>query len=193
MHVLDEVMPGVWSRRIDESGIAVTEEVFVAFDNSVLADIETYWDDLDGWEDALEAQPHRALSETVAFALGYIVIEGDTGRARPDMRRAGKAMLDGENAAYSTAIGTAFMISQGIPPEKAGEVLRAGLKGIEEGQEEAGKIDLQKLLATGSDDPRDTQTDPLVDTTGPLSTPDGSASDSTSTDSGDSPQPSPSS
>lgn len=183
LHALSPEGPG-WVRAYTDDADPVFAEVYLSFNNSVLADIEGYWGDLDGWEEALEQQPRKALTETMAFALEYITVAPD-GTAKPDTRRAGKAMIDGESATYSTAIGAAFMIAEGIPAEKAGEVLRAGLQGIEEGREEAGKLDIKALLSADEDQPDDdTPTDLPESTTGPSSSESGPELDETSTSSG---------
>lgn len=190
LHALTEREGGGYDRAFAD-GEAQFDEVYLSFNNSVLADIEGFFGDLDGWQDALDTQPRRALTQTMAFALEHITI-GPDGKSIPDTHRTGKAMIDGESAAYSTAIGAAYMIAEGIPPEKAGEVLAAGLKGIEEGKEEAGKLDVKALLMPDDEDQsadHDTPTDPPESTTGPPSTQDGSKPGETSTSSGDEPPP----
>lgn len=167
------------------------EERFIQFSNDVIADVEAHYGDLDAWEDALNTQPRRALSATFAFLLGWVTISPETGLAIPDIRRAGRAMIESETAAYSTAVGVVFMLAEGIPVEAAGEVLAAGLQEVEEGKTKMSALDIKKLLAPDDDSAarHGTLTDLPDDTTGPPSTPDGSETDSTPTSSGDSPPP----
>lgn len=184
LHVLDE-----HGERVFVDDEPQYEEKFIAFTNDVLADVEAHYSDLDGWEDALNTQPRRALSTTFAFLLGWITVSPETGLAVPDARRAGRAMIETETAAYSTAVGVAFMVAEGVPVEAAGEVLAAGLRDVEEGKTKMSQLDVKKLLSPDDEVSAalpDTPTDQPDDTTGPPSTPGGSDTGSTPSSSGDS-------
>ena len=56
-------------------------------------------------------------------------------------------MIDGEIAGYSTAIGCAFMLAQGFPPEKVGEALRAGVVEVKKAMAELEKVDMAALMS----------------------------------------------
>lgn len=120
-----------------EESQPVYEERWVQFTNAALVDMENPavgWADLDGWEDALQKNPTTALVKTLAIVLGMWVpgLAGPSGDPVPDLRRAGTMLVDGEADTYATVIGAAFMLAQGISPERAGEVLRAGVRNARE-------------------------------------------------------------
>lgn len=121
----------------DESAEPILCTRWVQFTNSVIADIEDTemgWGDQDGWQDALSKQPFLTLCKTLAISFEWWVPEqvNATGGPVPDQRRAGKAMLDGQIDTYATALGGAYSLSQGVTPEQAGEIMRAGIKSAAE-------------------------------------------------------------
>lgn len=143
-----------YARKMDgdaETALPVFEERFVQFTSAVLVDMENPdvgWKDLDAWEDALSRQPTVTLVRTLALVLGLTVPGRATagGEPVPDLRRVGVMMLDGEIDEYATAIGAAFMLAQGISPERAGEALRAGVKNAAEVRPLI-DAEIQKMLA----------------------------------------------
>lgn len=173
-----------YSRAFNDEDEPLFEEMWLAMSSSVLADMEDLWGDMDGWENALNTSPNKALTTTIALAFEWFVT-GPDGLPKPDNRRAGKAMIDGQTAAYSTAVGAAFMIAQGFPVEKAGEVLAAGLKDIQEGNKEMSALDVVRLLNDDDESDETTPTSPAADTPGPSGTDSGSSTDETPTSSGD--------
>jgi hypothetical protein len=124
------------ARRFDGDGDSaepVFEERWLQFTSSVLVDFENPsigWADLDAWEDALGKSPVPSIVRTIALALELWVPGMSTpdGYPVPDLRRAGTMILDGELDDYAAAIGCAFMLSQGIAPERAGEAMRVQVK-----------------------------------------------------------------
>ena len=171
-------------RLYDAEDVPVIEEVWLQLTAAVIADIEETWGDLDGWQKALSTQAYKALTTTVALAFEWFTT-GPDGLPVADSRRAGKAMIDGEIAGYSTAIGCAFMLAQGFPPEKVGEALRAGVVEVKKAMAELEKVDMAALMSPDrSDDDGDTPTNPPASIPGPVGTPPGSDSSSTPTSSG---------
>lgn len=156
VHALGETAEGraTYERRFDgegENASPVYEERWLQFTNSVLVDMENPaigWADLEGWEDDLQKRPTVALVRTLALAL-EVWVPGkhtETGDPVPDLRRTGKMLLDGQTDEYATAVGAAFMLSQGISPERAGEALRAGVKNAAEVRPLI-DAEVQKMLA----------------------------------------------
>lgn len=116
-----------------DAGEPVYDEVFIQFTTSVLVDMEnpeTGWGNLDEWQEQLGTLPTSALAKTIAFCLELFVpgAYSASGYPLPDLRRAGKMMLDGRADDYATAVGAAFALANGVSAERAGEVLRAGVR-----------------------------------------------------------------
>lgn len=118
-----------WRRVYTEAGEPEFDEHWVQMTNAVLADLVdpvNGWGSLDSWQKALRADPHEALQHTLALCLDWWKAMPD-GVEEPDSRRAGVAMVDAELESYSAAIGAAFMLANGVRPERVGEVLAAGI------------------------------------------------------------------
>jgi hypothetical protein len=113
VHVLDDD----GNRTFDSSGEAITAEAFVRFTNNVLADLTEpdQYGSLDGWEAAIEDNPALAIPNTLAVCW-------DVTR-----RRAGDLMLDNVLDDYATAVGGAFAMANGVPPDSVVKVLVAGI------------------------------------------------------------------
>lgn len=190
-------------RRYDgesEEAEPVLEHRFLQFTSAVLSDLES--DDIgfgsmDEWQEQLGTKPFVSLTRTVAIALEWWVPgkSTDTGAPVPDLRRAGKAMLDGLTDDYSTIVGTAFALANGVQPERALDLLKAGVRNAKELrplidqeidklllEEEAAIARARKQLAGEDDTPT---SPPAADTPGSSGSPDGSEAVATSTSSGD--------
>lgn len=118
-----------WRRVHAESGEPEFEDHHVQMTNAVLSDVVdpiNGWGSLDAWQKALRADPHDTLQHTLALCLDWWKVLPD-GAEEPDARRAGVAMVDAELESYSAAIGAAFMLANGVRPERVGEVLAAGI------------------------------------------------------------------
>lgn len=128
VHVLDDD----GNRTFDSTGEAITTEAFVRFTNNVLADLteKDQYGSLDGWEAAIEDNAPLAIPNTLAVCW-------DVTR-----RRAGDLMLDNVLDDYATAIGGAFAMANGVPPDSVVKVLVAGL---------AAATTRTKMIAEGMD------------------------------------------
>jgi hypothetical protein len=117
-------------------------QVSLLMTNDVLSDLEDDllgWGSLDAWQKAMQSKPFQTLGKTLALILGWFDAAG-----RPDYRRAGKAMLDGEVSAYSVAMSSAFALANGADPTKASEQLLKQLAQVERQRvEQAAAIDAQ--------------------------------------------------
>lgn len=135
----------------DEDATPVYEERWLLLTSSVLVDLENPtigWADLDAWEDALGTNVHTTIARTLALAL-EVWVPGEhapDGSPVPDLRRVGKMMVDGMIDDYAAAIGAAFMLSQGIAPERAGEALRVQVKAAKDLRPLV-DTELQRMLA----------------------------------------------
>lgn len=128
VHVLAKNDEDRWVRSMDGDE-PVIDTVYVQMTNAVLTDLTdplVGYGSLDLWQHALSNDTYRALQNTLAMCLDWwIVLPG--GQESPDGRRAGRAMIDGEVDSYSSAIGAAFMLANGVRPERVGEVMAAGI------------------------------------------------------------------
>lgn len=196
-----------YARAYDGEGEDATpryEDRWLQFSSSVLVDLENPavgWADLDAWEDNLQARPVSTIVRTIALALEMWVPGAHTadGYPVPDLRRAGTMILDGEIDDYASAIGCAFMLSQGIAPERAGEALRVQVKAAKDlrplvntelqrmlAEEEAAQEEAFRLLHAAVA-ARDTPTSPseAAPSPGPPGTPSGAEPVGTPASSGD--------
>lgn len=128
----------------DESGEPVLETLFIKFDALAMAEIEERWADptpyvthmVDGrevsrpatgdeqgtprdamevWESALESSPYKTLIQTCA-----IVWECTT-------QEAGKRLIDDKVDEYSTAIGAAVLMANGVEGDAVVRLLKTGV------------------------------------------------------------------
>lgn len=202
LHTFAEAVEGdrTYVRAFDgegEDAEPVLEHRFLQFTNAVLADLES--DDvgfgsMDAWQDALGVRPFVTLTRTLAIALEWWVPGAltATGSPVPDLRRAGKAMLDGKTDDYSTIVGVAFALANGVAPERAVDLLKAGVKNAAELRPLIDR-EIDKLLADEeraiqrardalADDTPTSPSDPA--TPGSSGSPDGSGQAEVSTSSG---------
>lgn len=106
-----------WERVYDpDSAEPVLEMVYIQFTNLALSDIEERFGSMDDWEAALGSTPYKALVDTLSIVWEV------------DRRQAGKMMLDDGVDDYSSAIGAAFMLSQGSEVDAVVRVLESGVK-----------------------------------------------------------------
>jgi hypothetical protein len=110
-----------WTRLFDGDGNPLVGEVNLQITNAVLADFEDDlmgWGSLDGWQQGMQTKPFQTIAKTIALIRGW-----NDGNGRPDYRRAGLAMLDGEMGPYTVAVSAAFAIANGADPTKTSEQL----------------------------------------------------------------------
>lgn len=155
VHVVEQDPDGLrWNRVYDGEGdtaVPVKETVYVRFTNLSLADVESKWGDFDGWQKALEDRPYNTLLDTFGFIW-------EVPRAK-----AGKMMLDDDTDDYSTAVGAAFMMSQGISGDAVVRVIARGVSSAKDlrerlaveglkAVEEAEREEDEALAASRADD-----------------------------------------
>lgn len=179
-----------YQRTFDEADEPILETRWIQFTNAVLADIEARWGDTDSWQGALSDNPYRTLAETLAIAFGEWHTDEAGGPPTPDVRLVGTMMRDGiDSTAYSTAILGAYLLSQGVEPERVGESLR---REYAKAAETAHRI--AEVLATSLDEPQPTPpsppdattpTSPTESPSGEPPSPTGPDSEGTGTSSGD--------
>lgn len=92
------------------------EEVHVRMTNGTLADLEEHYGSMDEWQTALARKPYSAVRESLALILG---------RSKAELS---EAMVEGQIGTYSTVLGAAFMLANGVDADAVGKVLGAGLR-----------------------------------------------------------------
>lgn len=105
-----------YRRLVTQAGDPVEVEMWVRLTNLGLADLEEKWGGLQQWQEALASKPFSTLLDTLAIVW------------EEPRRAAGLRMIDGGTDDYSTAIGAAFMLANGVPPERVGEVIARGVR-----------------------------------------------------------------
>lgn len=93
----------------------VLETLFVKFTNLSLSDVEEQWGDLDEWEKAIDDKPFLTMVKTLA-----IMWECTT-------QESGKRMIDDAIDDYSTAVGAAILMANGIEGDAVVRVLKTGV------------------------------------------------------------------
>lgn len=129
----DGTLERPYRRAADEvTGEPLLEWRYVRISNAVLAAVETPeptgWGSVGGWETALADTPFRAIAQTLAICWGLFV--NDSGLAAPDVAQAAAALVDGEIEGYSLAVANAFLMSQGVDPQRVGEHLAAEIRSL---------------------------------------------------------------
>ena len=143
----------------------------------------------EGWEQELETNPNSAIIDTLAIVW-------EVPRAQ-----AGKMIIDQHVDDYSTAIGAAFLMAQGIEGDAVVRVIKTGVKSSVELREslseaglravEAAEVEAEErnkkikdALAADESDAPDTQTNPSPSNPGKPDSTDGSNSAAALTSSG---------
>lgn len=127
VHVLEQDAAGRWARSYEADGqTPVTEQVWIQLTNDVLASIEEHWGSLDEWQKASQTKPFLSIGATLAICFDWWK-DSTSGEELPDGRRGGRAMLDGSLEVYTSAVGAAFMLANGIAPDRVGKALTDGL------------------------------------------------------------------
>lgn len=177
-----------WDRVFNEADEPVKVTTWVRFTNLSLAEVESTWGDFEGWQKALDERPYNTLLDTFAFIW-------EVPRAQ-----AGKMMLDDAADDYSTAVGAAFMMSQGIEGDAVVRVIgrgvsaaktlrerleREGLAAVMEAEAEEDLAEAKRLAERRSEDAPATPTPPSPSPLGLPDSPTGPSWDAESTSSGD--------
>ena len=105
----------------------------IRFNHNAIADIEDFYGSLDSWQKAMEEKPTSTLRRTLAIVLGY------------DLTQTGEMMIEGESNVYSTAIATAWAISNGVDPTAASLLHKQSLELAEKQKEEQTKVIMASL------------------------------------------------
>lgn len=103
------------SRSRDKDGSVKIETRWVRFDANAIADIEEQFGSLAKFEASSRETPFNAIRR--ALAIVWVTTS----------REAGMMMLDGHIGEYSTAVGVALSIANGVDPTQAARLLRVGV------------------------------------------------------------------
>lgn len=131
---------GVWEVAKGKGDDPKTEQVWIRFDGNALADLEEAFGDLNAYQAATATNPHTAIRRTLSLVLGWDDLHPrdatgtpePSGRLCSGCRRAGLAMKSGLIRDYSTAIGAALALANGLDPTQAVRLLEQGKKANEE-------------------------------------------------------------
>src|SRR5256885_3868790 len=99
-------------RSRDKDGSVKIETRWVRFDANAIADIEGQFGSLAKFEAVSRETPFNALRRALAIVWNTT------------SREAGMMMLDGHIGEYSTAVGVALSIANGVDPTQAARLLR---------------------------------------------------------------------
>ncbi len=111
---------GKWVPIYDAEGVQETEEFHVRFTHNVIADVEELWEGLAEWQEGMELKPVSTLRRTFALLLVESV------------EKAGMRLLEGRLSDYSSAIGVAWAIANGVDPTVASRLLAQAVTVTEE-------------------------------------------------------------
>lgn len=124
----------------DEHGAPVIEKRWVRFDANAMADIEDHFGTLPAFETASSETPNTVIRRGLAICWGI-----------DDVREVGLMMVEGQLNTYSTAIGVALAIANGVDPTQAAEMLEVGIKAVAEAEAEL-KSEMANMLAKARED-----------------------------------------
>lgn len=157
---------GLWRVVKGKGEDPATEKVWIRFDGNALADLEEAFGDLNAYQSATSTNPHTAIRRTLSLVLGWDDLHprDSTGKPEPSgrlcsgCRRAGLAMKSGLIRDYSTAIGAALALANGLDPTQAVRLLEQGQKANAELTEARNKA-VDEMLATDETPDESTTTD----------------------------------
>lgn len=156
---------GVWEVARDAEGTAKLTTAWVRMDGNSLADLEEAWGDLTNYQIATGSNPYRTIRRTLAIVFGWDDLhspEDKSGRLCSGCRRAGLAMAEGKLNSYTTAVGAAISLANGLDPTKVVEMIRVGVKANAE-LVAARDAALEEMLAAEPDPAESTSTDGSTD------------------------------
>lgn len=127
---------GRWEVVRDEDGEPRTTKAWVRFDGNSLADLEEAYGDLAQYQVATGTNPYTTVRRTLSVVLGWDDLHPRGQDGRPEMsgrlcsgcHRAGLAMREGGVREYSTAIGAAMAMANGLDPTQAVKLVEQGAK-----------------------------------------------------------------
>lgn len=122
-------------RATNQADEPIIGEAWVQMTNLALADVEERFGTLQAWQEQLSKAPFNTLVTTIAICLDA------------DRRQVGLRMVDGRLEDYSSAVGGAFMLANGVEPEKVGEVLARGVRAATEAHRRAMSERIDRMLA----------------------------------------------
>jgi hypothetical protein len=146
------------SRLTTPDGEPKTEQRWVRFTANAIADIEDAFGNLSEFEAASRLTPFKAVRTALAAAWDVTP------------RVAGEMMLEGRISDYSTAVGVALALANGVDPQQAGRLLKIGVKASSKLTTERDR-QLEEAIAEGEaeleDDEATTPTTPTTPETIP--------------------------
>lgn len=132
---------GKLRRIFTDEGTFKKVTLHIRFNHNAIADIEDFYGSLDSWQKAMDEKPTSTLRRTLAIVLGY------------DLTQTGEMMIEGESGTYSTAIGTAWAISNGVDPTVASLLHKQSLELAEKQRDEQTRIIKETLMKTTEEKP----------------------------------------
>lgn len=110
-----------WVRAKDGEGNDIKEQYWIKFTNWTLALLEAPaplgFGSADAWQAAFQNTPLRAMVKTLAL-LDEKTIITDAGEEAADLLYGAQRLLDGHVTTYASALVNAYMLAQGVSPEK---------------------------------------------------------------------------
>lgn len=138
-----------WEVQRKSDGEAKSETAWIRFDGNVLADLEDGWGDLASYQVASATNPFGTIRRTMAIAFGW---DDDHARSILESRkcrgcqRAGLAMRDGSVDEYTTAIGAAMALANGLDPTRVVQMLANG-EAVQKDVQAAKLLALDEMLS----------------------------------------------
>lgn len=150
---------GVWNVVRDDEGTPTTVKTWIRFDGNSLADLEEAFGNLDAYQKATAANPNITLRRTLAITLGWDDLHprladgrlDPSGKLCPGCRRAGLAMREGGLNEYSTAVGAALALANGLDPTHVVKLIEQGVKATTEAEAKRDAA-LEEMLAADAAD-----------------------------------------
>lgn len=119
VHQVEPDANGVRYNRVYESdaddAAPKLETLFVRLTALGMSDIEDRWGDMEVWEEALESKPYLTLIDTLAIIWECT------------RQEAGKRLIDDNVDDYSTAVGAAVLMANGVEGDAVVRVLKTGV------------------------------------------------------------------
>lgn len=119
VHQVEPDVNGVRYNRVYESDAEDAspklETLYVRITALGMSDIEDRWGDMEAWEEALDAKPYLTLVDTMAIIWECT------------RQEAGKRLLDDNIDDYSTAVGAAVLMANGVEGDAVVRLLKAGV------------------------------------------------------------------
>lgn len=149
-----EQVEGVWEVVRSGDGDPVLTKAWVRMDGNILADLEETWGNLTAYQQATKETPYQAVRRTLSMVFGWDDLHAPndpSGRLCSGCRRAGLSMREGGLTEYTTAVGAALALANGLDPTKVVAMLAMGVKATKE-QEDLRNAALDELLAEAAEE-----------------------------------------